>query len=414
MEKIIRQLEAALTLPLAVSSSEEPLSPLNGTSAASFWSGFLAALGKGHAAFVVDPDWPSAWKKHATEVASSAMVDNDKTFRLLLPTSGSTGRPRFCQHDIGTLSIAAHGYAARFADAGLYHAISFLPPFHVGGLLPAFRAVACGGRVVYADYRQPEALGRLPFPLRESALSLVPTQLRRILISRNGTALLRRLGMVLVGGASCPPDLLDLARKEEIHLAPCYGSTETAAMVTVLSPEDFLAGDASCGPPLPHVRLALDPSDECLLISSEANLRAYVPPVPAFTRDPLKTSDLAKLDQKGYLRILGRRDRVLITGGKKVHPETVEAAALQTGLCEDALCDGTDDEEWGQAVRLFAVPKKENVSRTESLLAGLKRLLPPAAVPKTILWRSEIPRSQAGKARPSPGTEDEETNRPAR
>ncbi|NBD37694.1 MAG: AMP-binding protein [Verrucomicrobia bacterium] len=397
MDDITRQLEAALTLALPASRPAEFSCLLDGRSAEAFWAGFLDAQRQGRCACAVDPDWPQAWKDAVWAEAASADIVNEKAFRLLLPTGGSTGRPRLCLHDLGTLSVAAQGYAQRFANENLYHSVSCLPPYHVGGMMPALRAVACGGRIAYLDYRDPDSFPQVTFPLRESALSLVPTQLRRILATAGGARRLRSFGLILVGGAACPADLLRKARAEEIPLAPCYGSTETAAMITVLSPAAFLAGKASSGTALPHVRLAIESGSGRLLVDAESNLRAYVPARRNFSRHPFRTQDLAKLDPDGGLRILGRHDRVIISGGKKIQPEAVEEAALRSGLCADVLCRAREDADWGQAVVLVVVPRDPPSFGKEVLLRALRDHLPSAALPKSIDVVAEIPRSAAGK-----------------
>lgn len=397
MDYIIRQLEASLTLSLSASRRAEVPCLLDGRSAEAFWADFLDALRHGRCACAVDPDWPRAWKDAAWAEAESAAIANEEAFRLLLPTGGSTGKPRLCLHDLGTLSAAAQGYAERFANQNLHHFISCLPPYHVGGMMPAFRAVACGGRVAYLDYRDPDSFAQAAFPLKESALSLVPTQLRRILSTAGGARRLRSFGLILVGGAACPADLLREARAKEIPLAPCYGSTETAAMITVLSPAAFLAGKESSGTPLPHVRLEIESGSGRLLVYADSNLRAYVPARRDFSRQPFRTQDLAEFDSDGGLRILGRHDRVIISGGKKIQPEAVEEAALRSGLCADVLCRARDDADWGQAVVLIVVPRDPPSFGKEALLRALRDHLPSAALPKSIDIVAEIPRSAAGK-----------------
>ena len=90
-------------------------------------------------------------------------------------------------------------------------------------------------------------------------LSLVPTQLRRLLAHPEGCSWLQAMDVIWVGGAALPLDLAALSRQAGLRLAPCYGATETAAMVTVQTPQAFLAGHRSCGQPLEGVRLRLDP-----------------------------------------------------------------------------------------------------------------------------------------------------------
>ena len=73
-----------------------------------------------------------------------------------------------------------------------------------------------------------------------------------------GLRWLQSLAIIWVGGASIPTDLAEKARKKSINLAPCYGATETAAMVTCLSPRDFLNGSNSVGFPLEDVAIEIN------------------------------------------------------------------------------------------------------------------------------------------------------------
>ena len=85
--------------------------------------------------------------------------------------------------------------------------------------------------------------------------SLVPTQLYRLLSTEKGIKWLKLFELIWVGGASISDKLIKISRKEKINLAPCYGSTETAAMVTSLKPDEFLKGNNSSGQPLKDIKL---------------------------------------------------------------------------------------------------------------------------------------------------------------
>jgi O-succinylbenzoic acid--CoA ligase len=196
-------------------------------------------------------------------------------------------------------------------------------------------------------------------------------------------AILRRFALIFVGGAACPHDLLENARMHGLPLAPCYGATETAAMVTAMDPADFLAGASGVGTPLPHARIEIDP-DQRVLVRSPSLLRAYLPPVDNFTRDPFPTGDIGTMDEAGNLSIFGRADRVIITGGEKVHPEQVEAAALATGLVTAARCKGVPDPDWGHQVQLWVEANPWNPEVRSQLLQELRNRLPTFALPKAI------------------------------
>ncbi len=360
-----------------------------------FWTGFLAGLERERDLILMDPAWPGDWRSRLEEQLAGRPAEAGPV--ILVPTGGSSGLPRFCIHNSDTLSAAARGFEEKCGSAGILHAVNVLPPHHVGGLMPVFRAAACGGRVHFANYRDAASLEEAPFPLRQASLSLVPTQLRRMLAEPESRRLLQSFGQILLGGAGCPPDLLAAARELGLRLSPCFGSTETAAMVTLLDAEDFLSGVEGVGKPLPHARIGIGP-DHRILIHSPSNLLGYWPASGEFSRDPLRSGDLGHLDAEGRLHVHGRADRVIITGGENVHPEQVEAAALSSGLVLDAFCTGEDDPEWGRGVVLEVVPMEGEFSE-EPLREALRNRLPRYAQPKQIRLRAHIPRSELGKLR---------------
>jgi O-succinylbenzoic acid--CoA ligase len=340
-----------------------------------------AALQGGASMVLEDPAWPAAWKHEMAERAS--MLENVAQPAFLVATSGTTGLPKWCIHSSDTLLCAAGGYRERFGSRGIIHAVNVLPVQHIGGLMPFVRCLACDGRVHQADYRSAASLAEAPFPLEEASISLVPTQLRRMLQETEAAALLRRFALVLVGGAACPPGLLKQAREAGLRLSPCYGSTETAAMVTALDPDDFLAGTTGVGKALPHAGVGVDEQGR-VHVQADSLLLGYLPAVEGFSRAPFIMGDIGSIDSEGNLDIHGRSDRVIITGGKKVHPERVEAAAVETGLVIDAACRGCPDEDWGTRVELDVTVRSATPELKSSLLAELKRRLPSYAVPKEI------------------------------
>lgn len=379
-----------------------------------FWQQWLSTWRQeGSAIALADPDWPEDWSRQLLRLTDSFSSSNHHTHpqegpAVLIPTGGSSGLPRFCIHDASTLLAAARGFAKAWAKKEPLHCVSFLPPYTVGGLLPVLRAAVQNethpqsprARAAYAHYRDPASLANTQLPLPQSCLSVVPTQLRRMIAQPDWIPLLRSAKAIFVGGAACPPDLLQQARHLRLPLSLAYGSTETAAMVASSKPQDFLAGANHCGLPLPHVRLLTNPSG-CLMVQSPANLRAYLPHQEPFTRDPFLTSDFAAFAHQGHLILHGRADRVLISGGKNIHPETVEQAALQTGTVTDAAASPAPHPEWGQVIHLEVVPQQPNAFDSKAFSQQLRQLLPRSALPKAIHVVDHIQRHPVtGKTRP--------------
>lgn len=185
---------------------------------------------------------------------------------VVLGSGGSSGGRRWCLQPLEHLWASADACGHWLAGLGLEPAaclhLHALPLHHVSGLMPVLRAERWGAQRHWlppALLRQPAALAEAcPLPSnRPVLLSLVPTQLHRLLDSEEAVRWLAGCHVIWVGGAALDGALAQRARRAGLRLAPCYGATETAAMVCALPPQRFLAGEEGCGPPLADVELRL-------------------------------------------------------------------------------------------------------------------------------------------------------------
>lgn len=327
-------------------------------------------------------DWPSAWRG-----------------RLMIPTGGTGGRVRFAIHDRASLRGAALSLQAALAARGLspvIHGISLTPPWHVSGLMPAIRARETGGAFAVLDGRlRPED------PLPEADLpaggarvaSLVPAQLDRVLSRPEGEAWLRRFDLILLGGSSVPSPLQAAIRRGRLPVALTYGMTETAAAVALAWPEDLEAGAIPAGRPLPGVSFAC--AEGRIKVSSPGLCRGHWPASPA--RAPFETGDLGEVLADGRVRVTGRADRILVSGGEKVDPARVEAALTGPGLARAAHVFGLPDPAWGGLVVAVVVARPE---AEPALRAAAEKGLEPAARPRRYLFVDTLPFDTRGKVDP--------------
>jgi len=329
---------------------------------------------RGGLTFLCDPAWSAAERTKVAALQKSK-IENRKskieTGWLCVPTGGSGGGVRFARHDERTLTAAVEGFCAHFGFERV-NAVGVLPPHHVSGLMARVRCAATGGEHVAWEWKR---LERGDFPALKAGsagwvLSLVPTQLQRLLASPAAVAWLRGFRVIFVGGGPVWPELADAAARAELPVSLGYGLTETAAMVTGLRPAEFLAGDRSSGPALPHARIAVD-GEGVITVAGESVFRGYFPEENAARE--FRTEDLGRLDERGHLHVLGRRDAVIITGGKKVQPAEVEAALRAGGEFADVAVVGVPDPEWGQTVVACydAGGRTPDLDRARNALAGL-------------------------------------------
>ncbi len=335
---------------------------------------------------------------------------------VLVGSGGSSGRRRWCLQPLTHLQASASATALWLQQQGLDPAtclhLNPLPLHHVSGLMPLLRAHAwgCDQRLLAPELlRDPAALAAaLPLTAdRPVLLSLVPTQLQRLMAGPEGLAWLRQLAVIWVGGAPLPPALAARARQKRLRLAPCYGATETAAMVCAQPPQRFLAGAAGCGPPLADVQLRLEPGSGAVTLQTARLSPGWLEdgrlqPLDRSADGWWRSGDAGRLTPDG-LAILGRLDGAIHSGGETVFPEQLEQRLRQQAAAaglplQQVLLLPAADAEWGQ--RLVALLRPEAGADGQALIAALQPLVrawPPAARPRCWQLCPELAPTALGK-----------------
>ncbi|MEM8603277.1 MAG: AMP-binding protein [Cyanobacteria bacterium P01_H01_bin.121] len=395
----------------------------------------------------IQPDW--VWGLDQPLIGTTAPSEQPELTagQILIPTGGSSGQLRFAIHTWQTLAASVAGlHASRLlASTEPIHSVCVLPLYHVSGLMQFMRSLLTGGQLRVMPWRGLTASGP-PFsqpttdrefsdkPLTNWCLSLVPTQLQRLLETASTKPQLlkwlQQFAIIFLGGAPAWPALLQMARAAQLNLAPTYGMTETASQIVTLAPQDFLAipGDrprqlleqsaAYCGHPLPHATLQivdqhgkLCPAQVTGMIQIRARslCQGYYPPLdPAIQAqrwpapDVFCPDDLGYLDVTGGLHVVGRRSRTIISGGEKIFPGEVELVIRATGLVRDVAVLGLPDPSWGEVVVALYIPNLpiEDLQQTlniQALQTKLRQQLSAYKCPKYWLACEALPRNVQGK-----------------
>lgn len=435
-EKLIQELTAWTddqTLPKVLLIHTEPVF---------FLAGLTAALITGCPVFLGNPDWAKVEWQQVIElvqpdlvwgkdfladgnVASTQPIDgiHKKGIRakqnsfvnpqlrgasaakgwIMIPTGGSSGKIRFAIHTWETLMASVQGFKQHF-ELPQVNSFCLLPLYHVSGLMQFLRSFTSGGKLVIAPWQAVAAATWDDFDPTNFFISLVPTQLQRLLADPKTTAWLARFQTVLLGGAPAWPQLLHQAQLAQIALAPTYGMTETASQIATLKPQDFFRGQRSSGPALPHAAIAirtdtgaiLEPNQTGTIWIQADSLALGYYPRPLREHEWLETDDLGFLDPQGHLHVVDRRSQKIITGGENVFPAEVEAAILATNLVTDICVVGLPDPDWGQVVTAVYVPSAEGLS-IESLQGYLENQLSKFKLPKYWIQVPSLPRNSQGK-----------------
>jgi o-succinylbenzoate---CoA ligase len=359
-----------------------------------FIESFSNAVAAGGTVFLADPAWGGNERAQFNALASVRPASAAAQGWLCIPTGGSSGQLKLARHDEKTIAAAVNGFCAHFGVKKI-NVAGLLPLYHVSGFMAWMRTVLTGGSYLPCSWKAVEAGERPALPAGDGDwfLSLVPTQLQRLLGDAKAEDWLRGFRAVFVGGAPAWPELIEAGAKARLPLAFTYGMTETAAMIAALRPEEFLAGGRGNGAVMPHAQITFDVEGR-IGIAGASLFRGYWPELR--TGDFWPTEDLGRLDGRGSLQVTGRRDALIITGGEKVDPAEVERVLRGTGQFADVAVVGVPDTRWGEAVVAcypaeFAPHDPEAVARVlASHLAGFK-------YPKRYVAFDRWPRNAQGK-----------------
>jgi fatty-acyl-CoA synthase len=315
--------------------------------------------------------------------------------QVMFLTSGSTGAPKAI--------VLSHRLTVLRAMTGLCDfpggpLVSMFPLFHMAGWGQAVGPWLRGEQVVLADGGDAERLAGAIEASRAWRFYAIPAVWRRILSLDLSRYDLSSLRFADTGTSATTVELL-----EAIHEAlPCstttvtYGSTEAGA-VCRLPFEDLRRKPGSAGLPVPGVLTRIENAE--LLVKSPLLFDGYHAD-PAATRDAIvdgwyRTGDMAAIDDEGYISILGRVKDVIRSGGETVSPAEVDVVLLDHPAALDAAAAGVPDNDWGEIVTAFFVPRPGTSITLEELQRHCAGRLARYKVPRRLVLVDAIPRTGA-------------------
>lgn len=309
-------------------------------------------------------------------------LEADSPQLLVIETSGSTGQSKRVLLTREAIVASAQSSAAR---VGTGRWALLLPSNYVAGVQVIVRSLLAGHDPVLGALADEQGAA--------ACVSLVGTQLHRMLGDPDQVAALAALDLVLLGGGPVNPVERAAAEAAGVRIVATYGASETAG------------GCVYDGVPLDGVEVSIDP-DGRIRLGGPSIFSGYDGD-PELTAATLQhgwylTSDAGALTEQGTLQVLGRLDDVAITGGVKV---PLPAVAARLRECPDlGLVEvlAVDDETWGQRVVAFTEPPPADVSEPSTLrdLAALRdfvaHTLPRSWAPRQWIQR-EMPLLSNGK-----------------
>jgi long-chain acyl-CoA synthetase len=360
--------------------------------------------------------------------------DDDAT---IFYTSGTTGRPKGA---VGTHRNSASNLMNLFfvATAGGMRRTGSVD--HVAGgtqnsnllSVPLFHATGChavlvtntaaGGKLVMMHHFDPDRALELIERERITIFGGVPAMVMQVIdspnFSKRDTSSVRSISY---GGAPCPPDLVRRIKDHFPLGAPGngYGMTETSAMTTMNSGDDYVRKPDSVGPPAPVCDVSVVPEDYDgaeppadqlpdpgrvgeLWIKGPNVVRGYwnrpEDTAVTFTAGWLHTGDVARIDEEGFVHIVDRAKDMIIRGGENVYCVEVEDALYEHPAVIDCAVIGVPDPVLGEEVGAVVVLRSGQHVGGDELARFVAERLAAFNVPSRFWFRADpLPRNPAGK-----------------
>jgi len=357
-----------------------------------------------------------------TANATNAIAEADTAY--LLFTSGTTSHPkavvlshRSAVANVHNLLLVAGQLPHQLdADGSQRVSLCALPLFHISGVQTLLQSLVTGNRLVFLSGRF-EAGEVLELIERERIThwAAVPAMAAMVLEHSDlGKQDLSSLQMLFMGGAPVPPELVERAREAfptvRHTVGRGYGSTEAGGTVALGGGRTIEEQPTRDGLPLPLAEVRIEnpgPTGEGeLLVRSPAVMDGYLglPPEeqPVDADGWLRTGDIARIDDAGFVHITDRIKDIIIRGGENIASTAVEDCLLRHPAVADAAAIGLPHPVWGEEVGAAIRLRPGTRADADELSAFAAERLPGFAVPTRWWFRPDpFPMTESGKVRKS-------------
>ncbi|MDE6007665.1 MAG: AMP-binding protein [Muribaculaceae bacterium] len=292
---------------------------------------------------------------------------------IIVRTSGSTGKPKEIQLEKEFVKESARrtNYFFTISSGSRLH--SCVGADFIGGKMMAVRASLAGCDFTW-EKPSNRPLGDLSVSDEITLLSVVPSQMIHILDNSDKMPVIRNF---LIGGSAITPSLRKRIAESGLRAFESYGMTETASHIALRKIES----EEGWFETLPGIEVDLD-NRGCIVIRF-------------LSGEIFVTNDMAVLRSSTNFKIKGRYDNVIITGGKKLHPEDLEKRISHLFESE-FLISSEEDEKWGE--RIILIIEGSPSGRTEKeILSEVSKIVERWEVPKSVKWVDKLPRTPNGK-----------------
>ncbi len=380
---------------------------------------WMLVVGKG-------PESPKvhAWSGVPTDGRPQGPKPLDVELAALMYTSGSTGLPKGVMLSHANIITSARSAACHLKNRAEDRLLCVLPMSFDYGLSQVATMFLVGGTVVLQPVIMPAEIVKSLLKYDITGMAAVPpVWIQVVRCLEESPTRFPRLRYIANSGAKVPNAILEkmpgLFPDVDIYLM--YGMTE-AFRSTYLRPELFRAKMGAIGQALPNVEVYIvdpvkgicGPGEQGQLVHRGAMISMGYWRNPQATAEKIAvceqlrpligdekvafSGDVVRIDEDGILWFIGRSDLMIKCSGYRISPTEVEEIVHESGLINEVVAFGVEDDMLGQAVHIAVTPRDSRAVDVDGLLRHCRANMPHYMVPARVhIWEGEMPRTGSGK-----------------
>jgi acyl-CoA synthetase (AMP-forming)/AMP-acid ligase II len=375
------------------------------------------ALKRGSAVLAIDfaeLDMPAEAEAEAEAEAAAATHEphvDAQTPALLLFTSGSTGRPKAVELTQRALLNNARGVIAHTGLSSQDRLLHVMPIYHTNGVNnQLFAPLLAGATIAFADRFRADDMPALMERHRPTIITGVPTMYSRMLSQTFTPTALAALRIARCGSAPITEALhREVEMKLGCPLIVSYGLSEATCTSTMNPPHARRIG--SVGTVLRGQSVQLRQADDTMTdtpgiegeicIAGRSVMTGYLGAEDATARTVtdgwLRTGDLGRFDEDGYLYVTGRIKDVIIRGGENLSPLLIENVIVSETHVQACCVVGKPDQDLGEVPVAVIVAGSDSTLQAQDICDSVRRRLSRIYVPHEVYFVDALPETAVGK-----------------
>lgn len=355
-------------------------------------------------------------KATENDISAAPGCDDPEQLAMLIYTSGTTGNPK-------GVMLSARNLAANTASITRYLALTDqdktlcgLPFYYSYGNSLLHTHLSVGACLVLENsFLYPQKVMESMVNHQVTGFAGVPSTYELLLSRVDLTQFpMRSLRYATQAGGAMAPATIErlLQAWQNVKFFVMYGQTEATARLTYLPPDMLSKKLGSVGIAIPGVELSVQsPEGEALQTNAEGEVCARGDNImlgywqqSALTQQKIKhgwlhTGDIGRLDDDGYLYLVGRNSDMIKSGAHRIAPEEIEQVIKQIDDVEQVAVVGVPDALLGQSIKAFIVTKNNEPIEKRLIMATCKNQLAQYKWPKAIEFISDLPKTASGKVK---------------